>query len=310
MRPDDRPAAAGVRHLVAGFDGSECSRHAAGWAATEAERWGAGLLLVYSAEPTDHSSEARDRTVLDDAVAGLAELHPSVAITAVVAEPPAAAALLHSAGDALLTVVGSWGAGRTNGVPLGSVAFSVASTSRTPVAVVRPEHAAPARRPVAVAMDSVAMEGGAMDGATAPEAALDFAFAAAERRNVRLLVLHVRHDAAIDGAFPFQVVRDPVLPPGLESAVDGAHSAEQRAVLAQRLVPWQTRYPGVHVTPMILFGSPTATLLDFSRRTDLLVIGDAGRGVNSGVFLGPTGQALLHRSACPVVVARGHHRGS
>ncbi len=294
MRPDDRRTATGAEHLIAGFDGSECSRHAAEWAAVEAEGCGAGLRLVYSVGRDHSKGKTRGRALLDDAVAGLVERHPSVPITAVLTDPPAAASLVDIADDALLTVVGSWGAGRAPGAPLGSVAFFVASTSRSPVVVVRPEHASSARRPVAVAMDGIAV----------PKAGLDVAFAAAQRRNVRLLVLHVRHDASIDGAFPYQLVGDTMPSAGTDPGGHGGQDAEGRAVMAHQLAPWQIRYPGVPVTPIVLFGSPTATLLDFSRRTDLLVIGDTGRGVNSGPFLGATGQSLLHRSGCPVVVAR------
>ena len=277
--------------VVAGFDGSECSLHAARWAAAEAEQRGAGLLLVHAAPAVAHTNPA---ALLSAAEGTLRSDHPDLPIGTLLAGATAVASLLDIAAGALLTVVGSWGTGRAPGTPLGSVAFSVASTSRTPVVVVRPQHGRSARRPVAVAVD----------GRTAPRAALDFAFAAADIRNVRLLVVHVRHDAAIDGAFPYQVVRGPVLSAGVHMVPEPAGTQEDRAALVWRLLPWQRRYPGVHVTPSVLFGSPTATLLDFSRRSDLLVIGDAGRGVNSGMFLGATGQALLQRSACPVVVAR------
>ncbi len=296
MPPDDSRTPEGAIRVVAGLDGSDCARHAAGWAAAEAELHSAALVLVRALEvpgPAAAADRQRAGAGLAAAECAVRKDHAGVPISTVLAEPPAAASLLNCAGGALLTVVGGWGAGRTPGVPLGSVAFCVASTSDTPVAVVRPEHAPPARRPVAVAMD----------GPSAPRGALDFAFAEADRRNVRLYVVHVRHDAAIDGAFPFQLVRAPVVP-AAAAPRNPADSWEDRSALLQQLAPWQQRHPRVHVTPVILFGSPAATLLDYSREVDLLVIGDAGRGVNSGLFLGPTGQALLHRSACPVVVAR------
>ncbi len=296
MPPDHSRTTRGAARVVVGWDGSDDARHAADWAAAEAQLHGAALVLVHAVETPDPAATAdlaAARGALAAAGSAVREGHAGLAVSTIVTGPPAAASLLDSAGGALLTVVGGWGAGRAPGVPIGSVAFCVASTSQSPVAVVRPEHAWPTRRPVAVAMD----------GPVAPQGALDFAFAEADRRNVRLHVVHVRHDAAIDGAFPYQVVRDPVVP-AAPAPRNPASTWEDRSALLLQLAPWQQRHPRVHVTPVILFGSPAATLLDYSHGTDLLVIGDAGRGVNSGLFLGSTGQTLLHRSACPVVVAR------
>lgn len=282
------------RLVVSGFDGSECSLHAARWAAAAADRRGTGLLLVSAADLPDQAAANRAAALLAAAEASVRQQHPSLPITTHLARSPAATSLRECADRAQLTVVGSWGSGRIPGVPLGSVAFCVASTSPAPVAVVRPEHRRPVRGPVAVAVD----------GRSIPQGALDFGFATADAWNVRLLVLHVRHDVAIDGAFPYQLVRDCVGSATTPTMRTSTQSEEDRTAMVQLLIPWQRRYPRVHVTPVILFGTPTATLLDFSHRTDLLIIGDARRGVNSGLFLGSTGQELLYRSACPVVVAR------
>ncbi len=295
-----RPESAG-RRVVAGYDGSECARHAARWAALEAGHRGAELLLVCGiggpftsasgAAPPDRSCA---QAQLGRVAQALRAEHPALRISTLLAGSPAATALQDTAGDrAELIVVGSWGAGRASGVPLGSVAFSVASTSRVPVAVVRPEHALPARRPVAVAVD----------GRSGSDGALDFAFAAADARTVRLLVLHVHHDAIIDGAHPYQLVRGPSPGAGAREFRPPVQIREDRAALGLQLVRWQQRYPQVLVTPVVLFGSPTTTLLDFTRRADLLVVDDARRGLNSAMFLGSTGQALLQLSECPVVVA-------
>lgn len=282
------------RLVVAGFDGSECSLHAARWAAAAADQRGTGLLLVCATDLPDQAEADRAAALLAAAEARVRQEHPSLRVTTQFARSPAASSLRECADRAQLIVVGSWGSGRMPGVPLGSVAFCVASTSPTPVAVVRPEHRRPVRRPVAVAVDARSI----------PHGALEFGFATADACNVRLLVLHVRHDVAIDGAFPYQVVRDRVGTATIPTVRTSAQSEEDRTAMAWQLIPWQRRYPRVNVTPVVLFGTPTATLLDFSHRTDLLVIGDARRGVNSGLFLGSTGQELLYRSACPVVVAR------
>jgi nucleotide-binding universal stress UspA family protein len=55
-------------------------------------------------------------------------------------------------------------------------------------------------------------------------------------------------------------------------------------------------------------GSPREILLSHAQHAQLIVTGTRGRGDVAGLFLGSTSHALIHRAACPVLVARPQTR--
>jgi nucleotide-binding universal stress UspA family protein len=138
-------------YVVAGVDGSAASKVAAQWAATEAQRRGAGLLLVqaYSlpahlAVPGVllHPSIGDDlRVWAESTVAAIEQTIrdrlPDLRIGSLVTRAVPADVLLRLGAGAVLTVVGSHGRGAFLDTVLGSVAMSLCRSASGPVAVVR-----------------------------------------------------------------------------------------------------------------------------------------------------------------------------
>lgn len=136
--------------IVVGVDGSPEADDALRWACDEADLHGVELTVVhaweypYAAVDFD-DSQARDlmrvdaARVLEQAVAVARECS-GAAITDVLFEGSAANALLQTATDGDLVVVGSRGRGAVATGLFGSTATAVIERATTPVAVVRHQH--------------------------------------------------------------------------------------------------------------------------------------------------------------------------
>jgi nucleotide-binding universal stress UspA family protein len=83
-----------------------------------------------------------------------------------------------------------------------------------------------------------------------------------------------------------------------------AVQADEERMLAQRLVGWAEKYPGVFVERRVIADSPARGLLEQARAAQLVVVGSRGRGGFASLVLGSVGNVLLHRSPCPVAVVR------
>ncbi|MFI5911797.1 universal stress protein [Dactylosporangium sp. NPDC051541] len=275
------------QRIVAGFDGSPEAGCALEWAAAEAERAGCRLHVVhayqvgwpagYFEQPTAHAvaetGRRADRLVAQ-AAAGVRDRHPGLDVTAAAVHDAAGPALiLTGTPDTRLIAVGNRGAGGLAGLLLGSVSRTVAAHSYVPVAVVRGPTGGTG--PVVVGTD----------GSPAADAALEFAFAAAAARNA-----------------PLVAIRAYVPPARSVLGADGLEVAERTALEAS-LHGWRDKYPDVRVTAALGVGSAAPILMNRSRGAQLVVIGSRGRGTVTGLVLGSTGQHLMHRAGCPVVVA-------
>lgn len=134
--------------IVVGVDGSNSSRNALRWAASEAEKSGDSLQVVmtwYNPYPEmwiPRLGPATDplgltRRGLERLVEGTLGKHPAVKVEATAVEGPAASVLVEASKDADLLVVGSRGLGGFAGVLLGSVSLHCVSHASCPVVVVR-----------------------------------------------------------------------------------------------------------------------------------------------------------------------------
>jgi nucleotide-binding universal stress UspA family protein len=137
--------------IVVGVDGSESSKAALAWAIRQAALTGAEVDAVHAwREPVPYTYgygytvalpvpdiEKFERQVLDEAIAGAADLAPQVEIRPVLVQDNPAQALLDAAKGADLLVVGSRGHGGFAEALLGSVGQHCVHHADCPVVVIR-----------------------------------------------------------------------------------------------------------------------------------------------------------------------------
>ncbi|MDH6521416.1 nucleotide-binding universal stress UspA family protein [Streptomyces sp. SAI-208] len=269
-----------TRRVVVGVDGSLIAVRALDWAAEEAERRGAALHIVYAVPDRDEAEP-----VLASAEARMRDHHPRLTVTTASAQGSAVRALARESEGADLTVVGTRGLGRFTGAVFGSVSLRLAAHTHGPLLVVRGDHRCDGGREVLLGLES---------DSDADAAA--YAFQEAERRGVRLRVLHAwthRHTT-------------PELPP-IAGTSRGQQEAARREA-AEEAVPrfdvaeLRRRYTGVGVDSLTVRTAPAHALLEATRQAGLVVVGAHRHGHADEPRLGTVGHTLLHRSHCPVVV--------
>jgi nucleotide-binding universal stress UspA family protein len=290
--------------IVVGVDGSVSATHAVRWAAREAARRQAQLLLVHACAmipaPTPpgvtlprsyHEAMLGEGTQwLSEAAATAQQVAPDVTVRTELASGFAAEQLIGRSASAALVVLGSRGLGGFSGLVVGSIAVAVATHGHCPVVVVRGD---------VVDDDTGTGAGGSeplsgrpvvvgVDGSAASDAAVSFAFAAAAARGVGVVAVHTWTDVALGSAW--EVLEWPEI------------EAEENTLLIQRLADTQARYPDVPVQRVVARDRPAHTLLEEAKNAQLVVVGSRGRGGFRGLLLGSTSQALIYHAPCPVAV--------
>ena len=282
--------------IVVGIDGSACSRSAAGWAAAEASRRGAPLLIVhvYRLPPVKSSghhpyppqllAELREdgAALLQDTAAELRRAHPALRIDTVQSFGEPATVLRRTASGALLSVVGARGA--NGATDLGSVAAGVADDNPAPVALIGPG-GYPSTGAVVVALTGAASDGDAVV----------FALQTAAHRQADLLAVHCVDENVPHEGFP------PVPPFGADRPdVPGAGSQ----VSGDGIGEWFAQYPEVIVRHVSTSVAAEYALLDYAGPAQLIVTGSPDRGMAAGMLPAAIGRTLITHSSVPVVVVR------
>lgn len=283
--------------IVVGVDGSKAAENALLWAAAEAQRRGARLVIAYAGDaelavpPRQYEAARSGRALLSTSQALVSEGGFQCDVETICRDRPALAMLSELGEDADLLVVGAHGMARYNCSSLGSVAYGVAAQALCPVAVIGPwpptgsaAVGASDHRPVTV-------------GVTADptgDPALEWAFAEAALRQVPVNAVHSWAVDWQEGAAKARLRR-----------TGHALRAHHETRLASILAPLRQRYPEVAVE-LCVSGYPVAmALVDASQASSMLVLGRRHPRRVRGVLaspLGPTAARLIQVSQCPVVL--------
>jgi nucleotide-binding universal stress UspA family protein len=282
--------------IIVGVDGSRAAEYALLWAAAEAQRRSARLVIAYAGDaeltaPPRRYQAARSGDPLlatSHRLVSDAGLHCEV--ETICRDQPAVAMLRELGWGADLLVVGAHGMARDRCSSLGSVAYGVVAHALCPVAVIGswPTSGAVAvdvsdRRPVTV-------------GVTANPSCtstLEFAFSEAALRGVAVKAVHSWAEAAWSEAAALAKL------PRAGRALRAHHEGRLAAILA----PLRQKYPGIAVE-LCVSGNPVVmSLAAASEGSGLLVLGCR----HPGGPLGPTAARLIHVSRCPVVILGNPH---
>lgn len=271
--------------VIVGVDGSAVANDALRFAADEAERRGARLVIAHagaartSGEPADElrtSGGDLPTESVEIATAG----HPDLPCETVVRSGDPARVLIELSADADLVVVGTHRTGRTQGFVLGSMSQQVAGQARCPVVAVSGP-APSATGPVVLGAS----------GSVGGLAALRFACEEARRRGT---IVHCLR--AID-----------------ESTVP-AHGLHAGREIAEQTIEYLSgvaavEYPGVPFVGELCLSGPFGALEDAAREASLVVLGTRQLDGEVLPHLGPIGSWLLHQTRCPlVIVNQAEHR--
>ncbi|MEU5785781.1 universal stress protein [Micromonospora lupini] len=83
-----------------------------------------------------------------------------------------------------------------------------------------------------------------------------------------------------------------------------APSEESRTMVERTAADLADRWPGLDVEARQVAGGPGATMVEESRRADLVVVGSRGLGGFAGLLLGSVGAQVAAHAHCPVLVVR------
>ncbi|MCP2264662.1 universal stress protein [Promicromonospora thailandica] len=309
--------------VLVGVDGSAASLHALDWATAYAHRVGWSLHIVcsyslpsFTAASLDGGYAALDDTTIQEgAKSVLAEAEARVAdagvrATTEVATGDAAGVLVELSGDYGLAVVGTRGRGGFTERLLGTVSSALPAHAQCPVVVVplRAEanrgvswgepgeaEAEPAGTSGPGEVREVRRIVVGVDGSPQAERALQHAITQATAWGAELTAVTgvPVGNAGILAWLPSSIDREQVL----------ADIGAGMDVLVDR---YEAQNPGLRIRRIVLDGTGAELLTEFSTASDLVVVGSRGRGGFRGLLLGSTSQAVLHHSACPVLVVNKH----
>ncbi|WP_426244421.1 universal stress protein [Nocardioides sp. LHG3406-4] len=277
--------------VVVGVDGSARNRAAVAWAVHEAASTARSLTLVsvlgdYEVPIPHHSvgtDEDRDWKMLRRLASDIARDRPELTVCHEMDADGTVTALLARSVDQGLLVVGKRGLGTFARALIGSTSIAVAGRSRVPVVVV-PDSWAGIRhghQPVVVGLDPNDEH----------SEALAYAFTAARRRGVTLVVAHGWETQPM-------LVRSTSA-----TCVDAAYWKEHglRRV-SDAVAALRAEFDDVRVELVHRRGHPATVLLELAEDAQLLVVGRHDDGRLGGFAFGSVTRSVLHHAEVPVAV--------
>lgn len=282
--------------VLVGVDGSGCADEALDWAAADAAARRVGLMVMAVADlpvladapvsaQVTNAAMAETRRTARVAAARARQLAPEVVVETRVVTGNPAGELLHMAAGAHEVVVGSRGHGGFGALMLGSTAGNIAAHAHCPAVVVRGRPAPEGRVVVGV------------DGSDRGDAALEYAFAHADRHGLALHAVSVCGPPIV----PFPASLSPVPPVAVTMDFPRVREAVGRAT-AEAVERWSVKYPAVRTSWEVREGLPAHLLMETAQDAALLVLGSRGHGGLTGMLLGSISQAAVRHSPCPVAV--------
>jgi nucleotide-binding universal stress UspA family protein len=252
--------------VVVGYNGRRHARVALMWAAGEARRRGAPLVVLFSAnypgmvvpprpglwEQEPGALEAA-REVTARGVSEAIGMFPDLSVIGRTEVTSPAAALLDASSEASLLVMGSRGRGAVLAGLLGSVAFTVAGSTGCPLVVVKEGSGSTVPGPGKGVVVGT-------DGSPAADAAVVFAADHATATAATLEIVCCTGEVTVPGVAPEPIreAADEVVRRA-RSHVEGSH-------------------PRLRVTTRVVEGPAERVLVDASTNAGLVVVGSRGRG--------------------------------
>lgn len=275
--------------VLVGVSRSPAAVWAVRWAVDEAAARGIPLQIVHAQEwpsaiPPDvlpgtaghlwaSHFRAAGQALVETARAEALLLHPEVEVSVGVAEGRPHEVLRRLGEGAAQVVVGSRRLGGMESAFVSSRGAELFGQVTCPVVLVPPQEEPQPERGGTVVVG--------VDGSTASEAAVAFAYEEAALSGARLVAVEVRrlHHTARSGFYE-----------------------EARLDLAEALAGWHEKYPQVDVEHEVLTGYPAHLLDEAARHARCLVVGSHGRSGWHEALLGSTTRSLVHHTHVPLVV--------
>ncbi len=291
MTEQDGVQASTTRRVIAGVDGSADSERAVRWAAREALDLGLPLTLVHAVHLPDSSAapyepddfepriRAEGAALLDGTAQAVKAEFPELQVDTVLSEQSAAHALSELSHESDVIVTGTRGHGGFVGMLLGSVSRTLAAHAQSPLVVVRGDAPGSEREDVVLGVEL-----------GEDESVIRYAFAAAQRGNSTLRVVH---------AWWPTIYASPVGAFGAD--ISDTFEAERKAI-DELLAPGRAAFPDVTVEVTVNRGNPVPSLIEAATGARLLVVGAHHHHGPLAVGAGYVVEGLLSHSPTPVAV--------